>query len=129
MQVEQWERANAGSSLYSSASDLARFLTWSSGDGSDVSRQRQVDVHDDIGLGWGLGWALADEGAQRPAVWFHWGSNPGYKSLMIFDRRTRRGLVALTNGDHGLELIEDLVQFLAERPYRFFDFYMLHPDD
>lgn len=129
-----WEEANAGSSLYASALDYARFLIFAAGlDGSDrapwirLTRDR-VAVDERLGLYWGLGWAVErDVNGHRTG--FHWGSNPGFKSFALLDPERQMGMVILTNGDHGLELVQRVVGILDPKPHPLFDFYMLHPDD
>ena len=141
-----WKMANAGSSLSSSALDYARFLLHispsvspsvgstggSRGQGGEWPRVLEplATVDAALGLAWGLGWALELDGAGAgPPTAFHWGSNPGFKSFALIDFHRGLGLVILTNGDHGLELIEGMVAILDEEPHPLFGFYMLHPDD
>lgn len=132
-EVEQRE-ANAASSLHASATDYARFLIHASGLGSAAPRSWQqlttprVIVRDDLGLSWGLGWA-EERAPSGDVVVFHWGSNPGFKSFALVDRGRDIGLVILTNGDNGLELVEHVVGIIDPNPHPLFRFYMLHPDD
>lgn len=129
-----WSDANAGSSLHASATDYARFLIHSSGLGSTapLSWERmtapRVTVRGDLGLKWGLGWAM-EQAPSGDTVVFHWGSNPGFKSFAFVDRGRDIGIVILTNGDNGLELAEQAVGIVDPNPHPLFDFYMLHPDD
>lgn len=126
--------ANAGSSLYSSALDYARFLNAVAAldESNPDSFTRLTDVRTTVDEGfqlyWGLGWAVErDSNGDRAG--FHWGSNPGFKSFALFDPERQLGLVILTNGDHGLELAEQVVGILDPKPHPLFGFYMLHPDD
>lgn len=130
----EWRAANAASSLYASATDYARFLIHASGLGSVAPELWQrlttarVTVREDLGLKWGLGWAV-EEAPSGAAVVFHWGSNPGFKSFAMVDQGRGLGLVILTNGDNGLELVERLVAIVDPNRHPLFEFYMLHPDD
>jgi len=129
-----YTRASAASSLRTTAVDYARFLRavlTATGDTSSIVRAADVAamltpavaVDTTLGLSWGLGWAVAG-----PAF-FHWGSNPGFKSFVMGDRSTGTGIVILTDGDNGLELAPAIVRRVTGRDYRFFKFYMLHPND
>lgn len=129
-----WGKANAASSLYASALDYARFLVFASGlEGTDPRTwvrltQVQGTVEQRLGLYWGLGWAL-ERGPNGLRTAFHWGSNPGFKSFALLDPERQLGLVILTNGDNGLELVQRIVGILDNKPHPLFEFYMLHPDD
>lgn len=128
-----WSAANAASSLHTSATDFARFLIQASGLGSvapDSWRQLttpRVTVRDDLGLKWGLGWAV-EQAPSGQTVVFHWGSNPGFKSFTLVDRARDIGLVIFTNGDDGLELVEQVVG-IVDPNHPLFAFHLLHPDD
>ena len=126
--------ASASSSLRTTASDYARFLRavlTATDDATSIVRAEDVAamltpavaVDTALGLSWGLGWAVA------PPVFFHWGSNPGFKSFVMGDMSTGTGVVILTDGDNGLELAPMIVRQVTGRDYRFFKFYMLHPND
>jgi CubicO group peptidase (beta-lactamase class C family) len=128
------EQANAASSLYSSALDYARFLNYVAGlDGASPGSwtfftRIRAAVNERLGLYWGFGWAVErDPNGHRAG--FHWGSNPGFKSFALLDPERKLGLVILTNGDHGLRLVERIVDILDPKPHPLFDFYMLDPDD
>jgi CubicO group peptidase (beta-lactamase class C family) len=129
-----WEEASAASSLYASAVDYARFLIFAAGlDGSDPGAwtrltQVRTTVDKALGLYWGLGWAV-ERDANGHRTGFHWGSNPGFKSFALLDPERQLGLVILTNGDYGLELVQRIVGILDPKPHPLFEFYMLHPDD
>ncbi|MEX2539986.1 MAG: serine hydrolase domain-containing protein [Actinomycetota bacterium] len=108
--------------LHSTAPDLAAFLC-------ELVRPDQppthaealkphVDVHQGFlkgapgpGAHWGLGigvW-LVDG---RTTVW-HWGENPGFQSILIAWPDERRGIVVLTNSDHGHWVSRAAVQAFA----------------
>jgi CubicO group peptidase (beta-lactamase class C family) len=126
-----WSEPNAASSLHSSVLDYARFMiraaTHAPRSWTRLTRRRAT-VDAELGLYWGAGWALQED-VDGSVVAFHWGSNPGFKCFALIDREREMGLVILTNGDLGLELVERAVAILDDRPHPLFEFYMLHPDD
>lgn len=79
-------------------------------------------------LSWGFGWAVTKAADGSPLV-FHLGSNPGFKSFAMVDERRGLALVILTNGDNGLELVEDILPLLDPRKHAFLDSTLLHPED
>jgi hypothetical protein len=85
----------------------------------------RVAVQEDIGLSWGLGWAVGQTENGSNIV-FQWNSDPGSKSLAMVDEDLGRGIVILTNGEHGLELAVDVLRMLDPRSHRFLE-YMLRP--
>lgn len=128
-----WTEPNAASSLYTTADDYARFLVYFlSGlempTRENLSLKPVVTVDEDLGLYWGRGWALEIQPGQGPVA-FHWGSNPGFKSFALASPQRGLGIVVLTNGDNGLELVEEVMEILDPVPHALFRFYMLHPDD
>jgi hypothetical protein len=65
----------------------------------------QIEVEHALGIGWGLGIGLAE-----PEWMFHWGVNPGFRSLFVGSRKRGEALVVLTDGDGGMEAAADLVR-------------------
>lgn len=130
----RWSEPNAASSFHTSAMDYARFMIFAAGLGGSAPPSwarlttRRATVREDLGLFWGAGWAL-EQNHDGSVAAFHWGSNPGFKSFALLHREREIGLVILTNGDHGLELAEEVVRILDDEPHPLFEFYMLHPDD
>jgi CubicO group peptidase (beta-lactamase class C family) len=106
--------ANAASSLVTTSEDYARFLlAVLAGDGLAPSTAtawlrpvRQVprrffsaldpmgDPETDPAVSWGLGWGLEGEGGR----FFHWGSNPGFKSFALGSAVTNAAIVVLSTG-------------------------------
>lgn len=72
-----------------------------------LSPQNQADEH----ICWGLGWGLV---RAAPGVFWHWGSNTGYKSLTVTDRSTGDGLVLFTNSDNGGPFTRELAPLLTD---------------
>lgn len=72
----------APSSLYTSANDYARFMAAVLGDEQLLA----LIMRDPVKLpaprlSWGLGWGIEERG--RSASIWHWGSNPGFRSLAM----------------------------------------------
>ena len=103
---------NAASSLLSTATDIARFEIelmnpqHTSRAVIDQMLSDQVRVGD--GVSWGLGIGLHED-ATGKSFW-HWGSNPGFKSLMVGYPEQRIGVVIMTNGSYGLDIVSDIAQ-------------------
>jgi CubicO group peptidase (beta-lactamase class C family) len=106
----------AASSLYTSASDYARFIAAILNDETMLS----LIVRDPVvlprssglgarstGLAWGLGWGI--EWRDGPVSIWHWGSNPGFRSLALADLRSRDAVVVLTSSEKGMPLAKTLV--------------------
>ncbi|HEY5409305.1 MAG TPA: serine hydrolase domain-containing protein [Caulobacteraceae bacterium] len=111
---------NAASSLHSTAQDYARFLqAVLGGEGLSVETARQwlqpnrrtptpffaaLDPTGDPPLhptvAWGLGWGVEGDSG----VFFHWGSNPGFKSFILGSVPERSALVVLSTGPAELAL-------------------------
>jgi CubicO group peptidase (beta-lactamase class C family) len=100
----------AATSLVSTAADYARFVRRlveaPPGDAVvDAMLARQVDVDPSLGLGWGLGVALAE-----PDWFFHWGANPGVRSLFVGSRARGEAVVVVTDSEGGMELAAHAVR-------------------
>jgi len=101
---------NAASSLRSTSGDMARFLIGLSEkymDGDEhihdmFDSKIEVDEH----VSWGLGIAI-QRGKYGDNVW-HWGSNPGSKSLMVLYPESKMGIVVLSNSHNASELITEI---------------------
>jgi CubicO group peptidase (beta-lactamase class C family) len=129
--------ANAAASLHCTVPDYARFLAAL----LDPAAHRdllppaalgamlvpQVEVDAKLGLSWGLGWGLESWNGSR--YFFHWGSNDGFRCFVLGNPATGDGLVVMTNGASGLDLIEELVRTVEGGSHPLFRFPMLHPQD
>lgn len=116
---------NAAASLYSTASDYARFLEQllapPAGNDSHLSSSSLDTMftplsHPNAELSWGLGWGLASVGDLE--TFWQWGNNGVYQGFVVAARRTRWGAVVLTNSANGLKLCREIVTRLlgAEHP-------------
>jgi CubicO group peptidase (beta-lactamase class C family) len=110
-------RARAASGLYSTAGDLARFLTvlWNPqqlGLTGDV-----VEVVSSSAEGsrarFGQGFALDGLGPRR--ILLHTGANRGWRSVLAVEPESRDGVVFLTNSDRGLALTTEVLCWWGER--------------
>jgi CubicO group peptidase (beta-lactamase class C family) len=101
------DRPEASSSLHTTPADYARFLCalldTRTGPGRLRAESMAEVLRPQVIMGprvaWGLGWGLEESG-DRGAFW-HWGDNPGYKSLTVAAPAQRTGTVIMTNGDGG----------------------------
>ncbi|MGD8497071.1 MAG: serine hydrolase domain-containing protein, partial [Gemmatimonadales bacterium] len=104
-------------SLFSSASDYARFLMEAStlGRRDPATWHRLVRPHGPIAeehhLARGLGWIVARAKDGSPLA-FRVGTTPGYTSFALVDETRKRALVVFTNGDGGVDLTEEVLRFL-----------------
>jgi CubicO group peptidase (beta-lactamase class C family) len=134
---EKPRAANAAASLHCTAPDYARFLAALLDPGAHrdllppaavgAMFVPQVEVDPKLGLSWGLGWGLESWNGSR--YFFHWGSNDGFRSFVLGNPATGDGLVVMTNGAAGLDLIEELVRTLEGGLHPLFRFPLLHPQD
>jgi CubicO group peptidase (beta-lactamase class C family) len=129
---EDVARFGAASTLYTTASDFARFLSRTIGpnSGPHVSEvfEPHIAVDENLGLSWGLGWAIQHSEDNRPWV-FHWGANPHFRSFVMIQPATGHGWVAFANAPEGLELMDEIAALLTGADHPLFSFYMMHPTD
>ena len=100
----------AASSLYASAPDYARFVAATLADRGlmDLVTAAPVPVPGAQDTFWGLGWAM-ERTAGREAIW-HWGSNPGFRALVMADLGSRDAVVVLTASEEGMPRAKALVR-------------------
>ena len=101
--------ANAASSLRATASDLARFLLYMAKNEEMTRIHRTIDAKSAWGLGIGI-----ERHARGSDLW-HWGSNPGAKSLMIYCPETGDGVVVVTNGSEGSGVMRNVAERVLGR--------------
>jgi CubicO group peptidase (beta-lactamase class C family) len=109
-------KAQAAASLHTTPEDYARFvcLMLTAGSGSSPLTRTWRDemlrpqVRLSKTLAWGLGWGL-QQTEDGHAFW-HWGDNPGFKSLTLTYVEAQIGLVIMANGDGAVALWEPLVE-------------------
>lgn len=69
--------------------------------------------------GWGLGFEL--QGKNESARFSHYGSNEGYKCLLVAYASTGQGAVVMTNSDRGAALAAEIMRSIA-REYGWLDY-------
>jgi CubicO group peptidase (beta-lactamase class C family) len=126
----RWSRAHAGASMYTTATDYARFVcavmnnVQLNADETAAMLASQIEIDDHIS--WSLGFGLQRD-SNGIAFW-QWGDYGIYRNFIIAYAEPRSGVVWLTNSYYGLSIIDDLVgecvggkahagKFLAYSPY------------
>lgn len=126
----RWSRAHAGASMYTTATDYARFvcavmnkIQLNAEQTADMlTSQIEIDDH----ISWSLGFGLQSDANGR-AFW-QWGDYGIYRNFIIAYEEPQSGIVWLTNSYHGLSIVDDLVancvggttyagKFLGYSPY------------
>lgn len=102
----------AAGSLYTSASDYARFIaaTLSDQDLLRLVQHAPVEVPNAQGILWGLGWGIQQTTNDR-AIW-HWGNNPGFRALAMADLKSQNAAVVLTASDSGMPQAKSILRRL-----------------
>ncbi|SCB39065.1 serine hydrolase domain-containing protein [Rhizobium hainanense] len=107
----------ASSSLYITANDYARFLESLLNDETMLSSTvanlvtlptSWESFWQSTSLAWGLGWGV--ETRNKPVSLFHWGSNPGFRSLVLADLQSRDAIIVLTSSEKGMRAAKTLVK-------------------
>lgn len=111
---------NAAFSLYTSASDYAKFMAALLDDKDLIAQATKAPVAVDaaLGLSWGLGWGM-EQTADASYIW-QWGNNRGYRAFAMASMRTGDGFVMLTNSENGLELAAPMAQRILPGEHRLF---------
>jgi CubicO group peptidase (beta-lactamase class C family) len=117
--------ALASVSLHTTANDFATFLADLLSDEMMLMRivERPVAVRPGSNLQWGLGWGI--EHSSEATVLWHWGSNPGYRSLAVASMTDRNAIVVLTNSDAGMSAAKELVSAAISGANECLDFPMV----
>jgi CubicO group peptidase (beta-lactamase class C family) len=103
---------NVAATLLTTASDYARFLAAYREAEALGMFAPQIKVN--AGISWGLGIGLDMQSGGMP---FHWGDNEGYKNFFILDPARGCSVVAFSNGDRGLNLVERIAEETAGRRF------------
>lgn len=103
---------NAASSLRATAGDLANFLIELMEprhlDKALMAQMQTSQVKVNEHISWGLGIGI-QHSAHGESIW-HWGSNPGSKSIMVIYPAQRVGVVVLCNSSEGSDLIFEIAK-------------------
>lgn len=130
---------NAAGSLHTTSEDYSRFLlAVLAGDGLSTSTAKEWlapvcpvakhffsaldpigDPEPDRAVSWGLGWGL--EGAD--GRFFHWGSNPGFKSFTLGSVTERAAVVVLSSGPAELAFGPQLARAVMPVPHPCLDWF------
>ncbi len=104
-------QVNGPSSLYTTATDYARFLVEVLHprllDPATVAKMLRPEIKVSTGLAWGLGWGIEDVGAR--SFFWHWGDRIASRAFAIGCRETGDGVIVLTNSENGLSVAEPIV--------------------
>ena len=107
---------NAATSMLTTVSDYARFLTRlvapAGAPGLDLSpagRRAMVtpQVRLNSALWWGLGWGLQRD--EHGEVLWHWGANNSFRNFVIADPANNRAVVVFTNSENGPRIYERVI--------------------
>ena len=98
------------SSLYTSAPDYARFMAATLRDQPllRLITHAPVPVPEAAGVLWGLGWGIEQSNGSH-SIW-HWGNNPGFRSLAMADLKSKEAVVVLTATESGMPQAKTIVQ-------------------
>jgi CubicO group peptidase (beta-lactamase class C family) len=104
---------NAGTSLLTTVSDYAKFLSRMVAtpglDLSPASRSAMStpQVRLNSALSWGLGWGIQKD--EYGEVLWHWGANNSFRNFVIADPANARAVVVFTNSENGPRLYERVI--------------------
>jgi CubicO group peptidase (beta-lactamase class C family) len=107
--------------LYTTARDLARFVSFELGEGPDtvLSRRARIDNLSrtnssmlDLRAGYGIGFMVSRRGSL--VIYGHGGDVAGYSTVAQFDRASRVGVVVLSNISGGKLRVGPLADRLLE---------------
>ena len=117
--------AMAPVSLYTTASDYAKFLAALIADRQAVQLivEADVTVIPKLGLSWGLGWGV--ERGEREAFVWQWGNNPGYRAFVMASTSSGDAVVMLTSSENGLAMAAPIVTAVLPEIHRAFQSYLV----
>jgi CubicO group peptidase (beta-lactamase class C family) len=107
---------NAATSMITTVSDYARFLTRlvapAGAPGLDLSpaarrAMASPQVRLNSALSWGLGWGIQRD--EHGEVLWHWGANNSFRNFVIADPANNRAVVVFTNSENGPRIYERVI--------------------
>lgn len=121
--------ANAAASLYTTASDYARFVAaLMSGTGLSEESRKEMLRPQVAARGWGggpaeaqerifwaLGWGIQKD--QAGDIFWHWGDQGIYRCLVAMDLSSEKAFVYFTNSNNGLAIGADWLENLGKEPW------------
>ena len=115
----------AAASLYTTASDYARFMAALLADDrlTSLTISAPVQVNGELGLEWGYGWGI-ERAEGGPYLW-QWGNNPGFRAFAMASVSSKDGFVILTNNERGMALAVPLAYATLPVEHNAFRFSMV----
>lgn len=118
----RFRSALAAASLYTTASDYARFMSALLATDRLLSTTLADPIEADaaLGLQWGLGWGI-ERTAGGPYLW-QWGNNPGFRAFAMASAASKDGFVVLTSSEYGMPLAASLAHRVLPADHNAFRF-------
>ncbi len=122
--VQKWkpDLASVTASLHTTAGDYALFVQeimeakLLGKEYRDQMLKPQIPViTGDTTLYWSLGFGV--DKTTRKTAYYQWGSNLGVQNFVLFYPEQQVGVVYFTNGEHGLQIKDDLLDFTIGGEY------------
>jgi CubicO group peptidase (beta-lactamase class C family) len=107
---------NAATSMLTTVSDYARFLTRLVAPAGEPglelspagrSAMASPQVRLNSALSWGLGWGIQRD--EHGDVLWHWGANNSFRNFVIADLANHRAVVVFTNSENGPRIYERVI--------------------
>ena len=108
----RWSRAHAAASMYTTATDYAKFIcavlnnTQLKKDDTAAMLTSQIEIDDH--LSWSLGFGRQHD-SNGMAFW-QWGDYGIYRNFVMAYEKQRSGIVWLTNSFYGMSIVDELVE-------------------
>ena len=109
---------NAAYTFHTTGDDLSRFVRALADDFREPYLRPMFTPHVPIDehMSWTSG--LGVETRRGRTLYWHWGSNMGFKSLLVIDPAARTTSVVLTNSDNGLEVSHTVARAIHGAAFR-----------
>lgn len=106
------DRGNAAWSLITTAQDYAKFVAHQLSQMHETASipaqmlEPQIKITKEIS--WGLGWGL--QHTNPNTSFWHWGSNPGYRSYVVGYPVEKTAVIVLSNNENLFDIIEPVIE-------------------